>query len=42
VLAKGYLVKLVDNEAIIRFLTQNQPEMLVEFEKIVQTVSLDK
>ncbi|MES2026793.1 MAG: plasmid partitioning protein RepB C-terminal domain-containing protein [Pseudomonadota bacterium] len=42
VLAKGYLVKLLDNEAVIRFLTQNQPDVLVEFESIVQTVSLDK
>ena len=42
VLAKGYLVKLLDNEAVIRFLTQNQPDVLGEFAKIVQTVSLDK
>lgn len=42
VLAKGFLVKLLDNDAVIRFLTQNQPDVLVEFESIVQTVSLDK
>lgn len=42
VLAKGYLAKLLDNEAVIRFLTKNQPELLVEFENIVVTVSLDK
>ena len=42
VLAKGYLVKLLDNEAVIRFLTQSQPDVLAEFERIVQTVSLDK
>lgn len=42
VLAKGYLVKLLDNEAIIRFLSQNQPDVLVEFQNIVQTASLDK
>ncbi|WP_053270006.1 plasmid partitioning protein RepB C-terminal domain-containing protein [Pseudomonas chlororaphis] len=42
VLAQGYLVKLLDNDAVIRFLTQNQPDVLVEFERIVQTVSLDK
>lgn len=42
VLAKGYLVKLLDNEAVIRFLSQNQPDVLVEFENIVQTASLDK
>jgi len=42
VLAKGYLAKLLDNEAVIRFLTKNQPDLLVEFESIVVTVSLDK
>lgn len=42
VLAKGYLVKLLDNEAVIRFLSQNEPDVLVEFANIVQTVSLDK
>lgn len=42
VLAKGYLVKLLDNDAVVRFLSQNQPDVLVEFENIVQTVSLDK
>ncbi|MHC8307531.1 plasmid partitioning protein RepB C-terminal domain-containing protein [Pseudomonas sp. PB3P13] len=42
VLAQGYLVKLLDNEAVIRFLTQNQPDVLIEFERIVQTVSLEK
>lgn len=42
VLARGYLAKLLDNDAIVRFLSQNQPEVLAEFENIVQTVSLDK
>lgn len=42
VLAKGYLVKLLDNKAVTRFLSQNQPDVLAEFEGIVQTVSLDK
>lgn len=42
VLAKGYLVKLMDNEAVIRFLTQNQPDVMDEFDSIIQTVSLDK
>lgn len=42
VLAKGYLVKLLNNDAVVRFLSQNQPDVLVEFENIVQTVSLDK
>lgn len=42
VLAKGYLVKLLDNEAVIRYLTHNHPEVLVEFENVIRTVALDK
>ncbi|QTN27473.1 RepB plasmid partition [Rhodoferax sp. AJA081-3] len=42
VLAKGYLTKLLDNEAVIRFLTQHQPDVLAEFASIVQAASLDK
>ena len=41
VLAKGYLGKLLGNEAVVRFLSQRQPDVLVEFESIVQTVTLD-
>ena len=42
VLAKGYLVKLLDNAAVIRYLRQRQPDVLAEFENVVQTVSLDQ
>ena len=42
VLAKGYLAKLLENEAVIRFLSQNQPDVLNEFSKVVQSASLDK
>ena len=42
VLAKGYLTKLLENKSVARFLRQRQPEVLVEFEAIVQTVSLDQ
>lgn len=42
VLARGYLAKLLDNDAIVRFLSQHQPDVLAEFENIVQTASLDK
>lgn len=42
VLAKGYLAKLLENKAVARFLKQRQPEVLAEFESIVQTVSLDQ
>jgi hypothetical protein len=42
VLAKGYLTKLLDNESVIRFLSQNHPDILREFSGIVQAKSLDK
>lgn len=42
VLAKGYLAKLLNNEAVIRFLTQNHADLLSEFASIVNTASLDK
>jgi hypothetical protein len=41
VLARGYLTKLLDNEAVIRFLSQNNPDILREFSGIVQATSLD-
>ena len=41
VLARGYLGKLIDNKAVLRFLKQRQPDVLAEFENIVQTVALD-
>lgn len=41
VLARGYLGKLIENKAVYRFLKQRQPDVLAEFENIVQTVSLD-
>ncbi|MEI7843950.1 MAG: plasmid partitioning protein RepB C-terminal domain-containing protein [Gallionellaceae bacterium] len=42
VLAKGYLAKLLENKAVARFLRQKHPEVLSEFEVIVETVSLDQ
>lgn len=42
VLAKGYLTKLLNNEAVIRFLTIHHSDLLGEFASIVNTVSLDK
>ena len=42
VLARGFLAKLLENKQIVRFLKQRQPEVLAEFETIVQTVSLDQ
>ena len=42
VLAKGYLTKLLDNEAVIRYLSQNTPDILREFSGIVEAASLEK
>jgi len=42
VLAKGYLTKLLENEAVSRFLQQRQPDMLREFTNIVEIDALDK
>ena len=42
VLAKGYLAKLLENKSVIRYLRQKQPDVLAEFEAIVQTASLDQ
>ena len=41
VLARGYLGKLLDNKAAFRFLSKHQPEVLSQFENIVQTIALD-
>jgi hypothetical protein len=42
VLAKGYLKSLLDNEAVFRFLTMRQPDVLREFSGLVSIESLDK
>lgn len=42
VLARGYLGKLLGNEAVFRFLSQKHPDMLTEFGGVVQATSLDK
>ena len=41
VLAKGYLTKLLANKPVARYLKQKQPELLTEFEAIMQAASLD-
>jgi hypothetical protein len=41
VVAKGYLTKLLANEAVRRYLTQHQPEILDEFQALVDTVALN-
>jgi hypothetical protein len=42
VLAKGFLVKLLDNKAVVRYIRQQHPEVLEQFEAIVATTSLDQ
>lgn len=42
VLAKSYLCKLLDNAAVKLHLEQNYPDLLSEFQAIVDTVSLDQ
>jgi hypothetical protein len=39
VLAKGYLAKLLGNSRIVRYLAQNQREILSEFQKIAELAS---
>lgn len=42
VLSRGYLVRLLENGAVARYLRQHQPDVLKEFESIVRAVSLDQ
>ena len=42
VLAKGYLARLVENELVAQYLRQRQPDLLAEFETIVETVSFEQ
>lgn len=41
VLVRGYLSKLLDNEAVRSYLSRHQPEVQAEFESIVQSPALD-
>ncbi len=42
VLSKGYLAKIMANEAVLRYLTKHYRDMLGEFERIVCMTNLDK
>ena len=42
VLAKGYLAKLLGNEAVKTFIDRQQPEILEHFELVVNTVSMEE
>ena len=39
-LAKGYLGTLLENSKIVRYLAQNHPEILSQFQKISEMTSL--
>jgi ParB-like chromosome segregation protein Spo0J len=41
VLAKGYLAKLLENESARQYVAQRHPDLMVEFESIIATISLD-
>ena len=42
VVAKGYLTKLVGNEAVKSFIFRHEPEILEQFELVVNTVSMEE
>ena len=42
VVAKGYLTKLVGNDAVKSFIFRHEPEILEQFELVVNTVSMEE
>jgi ParB-like chromosome segregation protein Spo0J len=42
VLAKGYLAKLLENESARQYVAQRHPDLMVEFESIIATISIDQ
>ena len=42
VVAKGYLTKLLGNEAVNSYITRHEPEILEHFELVVNTVSMEE
>ncbi|WP_238945421.1 hypothetical protein [Allofranklinella schreckenbergeri] len=42
VLARGYLGKLIGNQAVHRFLSRQYPDVLAEFKRIIQVEALDE
>ncbi|MBS0207963.1 MAG: ParB N-terminal domain-containing protein [Planctomycetes bacterium] len=41
VLVVGYLKKLMDNARVVRFMSQNHPEILGEFQKLIEAKNID-
>jgi hypothetical protein len=42
VVAKGYLTKLLSNEAVNSYVRRHEPEILEQFELVVNTVSMEE
>lgn len=42
VLAKGFIAKLLTNDAVKHFINENHPEILEHFERVVNTVSIEE
>ncbi|PZQ65127.1 MAG: chromosome partitioning protein ParB [Variovorax paradoxus] len=40
-LARGYVVKMMDNERVMHYMQKNYPEILEEFSKLVELTSID-
>jgi len=41
VLARGYLTKILENQAVMKYLSQHQLDLVKEFESILEMASLD-
>ena len=41
-MAKGYLTKLLGNDAVKSYITRHEPEILEQFELMVNTVSMEE
>ena len=42
VVAKGYMTKLLSNEAVKSYILRNEPDILQQFELVVNTVSMEE
>ena len=41
VVVRGYLSRLLENERVVRFCSQNSPDVLDAFQQIVESTSLE-
>jgi chorismate-pyruvate lyase len=40
-LARGYVVKMIDNDRVMHYMQKHYPEILEEFSKLVELTSID-